>query len=180
MPKKRQDAIHAFRILNYFVGDLAAATQVRRCFQSPGVTSKASPATIACVNRMCLSYLFLILDKWEEFCDRFHGVIPDDCRGHCKELRKEVGRRKIKQFRNRFVSHIWDKVKNRPLTDAELEAAVSFIVKDDPDTFSAWCNDPVGNAFPNTVISIVEHTRDRIREEFELTESELFPGKDTA
>ncbi len=62
MPKKRQAAIQAFRILNYFVGDLVAASEVRRHYQSPGVVNKASPAALGSVNRMCLSYLFLTLD----------------------------------------------------------------------------------------------------------------------
>ena len=37
MPKSRQDAIFAFQILNYFVGDLVAASQIRRFYQSPDV-----------------------------------------------------------------------------------------------------------------------------------------------
>ncbi len=180
MPKNRSDAIHAFHILNYFVGDLVAASQVRRLFQSPGVTSKVSPATIACVNRMCLSYLFLTLDQWAEFYDRFHFVIPADCRADCKWLLKEVRRRDIKRFRNTFVGHIWDKKLSRPLTGPEVEAAAETIVEGDQDAFSAWCNNHDGNVYPDTVVSIVEHTRDRIREEFDLTESELFPGKGAA
>ena len=180
MPKKRQDAIHAFHILNYFVGDLVAASQVRRLFQSPGVTSKVSRTTVACVNRMSLAYLFLTLDKWTEFYDRFHHVIPDDCRAECKSLLKEVRRRKIKGFRNTFVGHIWDKKLERPLTGPEIEAAAEAIVEGDQDAFSAWCNNHERNEYPDTVVSIVERTRDRLRQDFDLTEGELFPGKGAA
>lgn len=180
MPKKHDDAVHAFHILNYFVGDLVAASQVRRLFQSPGVTSKIKPTTVACVDRFSLGYLFLTLDKWTEFYDRFHHVIPDDCRAECKSLVKEVRRRKIKGFRNTFIGHIWDKKRGRPLTGTEIEAAADAIVEGDQDAFSTWCNNHEGNRYPDTIVSIVEHTRDRIREEFALTDAELFPGKDAA
>lgn len=180
MPNNRQDAIHAFHILNYFAGDLLAASRVRQLYQSPCATSKASPAVIASVNRMCFSYLILTLDKWAEFYDRLRYVIPEDCRADCKSLLKEVRRRDIKRLRNTFVGHIWDKKLNRPFTGPEIEAAVETIVKGDQDAFFAWCNNPDGNVYPDTVVSIVEHTRDRIREEFDLTESELFPEKGAA
>ncbi len=173
MPKTRQDAIYAFQILNYFVGDLVTASQIRRLFQSSIITSKVSPATIDCANRMCLSYLFLTLVKWTEFYDRFHHVIPADCRADCKSLLKEVDRRDIKRFRNTFVGHIWDTKHGRPLTNPEIEVAVTAIVEGDKDAFSTWCNDHKGNVYPVTVVSIVEHTRNRIREEFALTDREL-------
>ena len=176
MAKVRQDAIDAFHILNYFVGDLFAASQVRRLFHSPDVTSRLKPSTVACVDRFSLGYLFLTLDKWTEFYDRFHRVIPDDCRSECKSLRKEIRRRKIKEFRNTFIGHIWDKKRGRPLTETEIEAAANGIVEGDQEAFSTWCNNHEGNQFPHTVISIVECTRDRIREEFGLTDEELFPG----
>ena len=40
--KERQDAVHAFRILNYFVGDIVAASQIRRLYQSPVAAKNAS------------------------------------------------------------------------------------------------------------------------------------------
>jgi hypothetical protein len=176
MPSKRQNAIHAFHILNYFVGDLVAASQVRRLFRSPGITRKVKLDTVACVNRLSLGYLFLTLDKWAEFYDRFHDVIPDDCRSVCKSLCKEIRRRRIKEFRNTFVGHIWDKKRGRALTGMEIEAAADAIVEGDQDSFSAWCNNHERNQYPGTVVSIMEHTRERIREEFDLTDDELFPG----
>jgi hypothetical protein len=95
-------------------------------------------------------------------------VIPDDCRDACKGLLREVTRRNIQTFRNTFVGHIWDKEKNRPLTEDEIEAAANTIVEGDEEAFVAWCNDVSANEFPNTVVSIVEHTRDRILEKYEL------------
>lgn len=175
MSKTKADAVHAFHLLNHFVGDLVAGSQVRRFYQSPRVASLADAATIGCVNRMCLAHLFLTLDKWAEFYDRFHHVVPADCRSACKQLVKEVARRKIRRFRNTFVGHIWSKKLNRPLTQDEIEATVLEIVEDDQDAFVRWCNSHESNVYPTTVVSIVERTRDRIREEFKLSEAELFP-----
>ena len=46
----------------------------------PESPHSGSAATVGCViSRMCLSHLFLTLDKWAEFYDRFHHVVPADC-----------------------------------------------------------------------------------------------------
>jgi hypothetical protein len=176
MTKTQADALHAFHLLNHFVGDLVAGSQVRSFYYSPKVARLASAATIGCVNRMCLFHLILTLDKWSEFYGRFHHIVPADCRDACKQLVKEVARRKIKRFRNTFVGHIWSKKLRRPLTQDEIEAAVLTIVDGDPDAFVRWCSNHEANVYPTTVVSIVERTRDRIREVFGLSEAELFRG----
>ena len=71
--------------------------------------------------------------------------------------------------------HIWSEKMNRPLTQDEIEAAVLEIVEDDQDAFVRWCSNHESNVYPTTVVSIVERTRGRIREEFKLSEAELFP-----
>lgn len=173
----RQDAIYAFHILNYFIGDLVAASQVHKLFHTTFFTDKASPSTVACADRMCLSYLFLTLAKWTEFYDRYKKVIPEDCIADCKSLHKEIRRREILRFRNKVVGHIWDNDQGRPLTQQEIETAAEAIVRGDPKAFCKWCNNPGGNEYPDTVVSIVEHTRNRIVEEFNLTENDFFPEK---
>lgn len=115
MPDQRPEAISAYHVLNHLVDDLVAATRVRDVFQSPVLMDQLSNSAAGCLNRMCLSYLFLTRVKWTEFYDRFHRVIPDDCRPECKALLKEIERRKLKQFRNTVVGHIWDKKKGRVL-----------------------------------------------------------------
>jgi hypothetical protein len=179
MTKSRTDAIQAFHLLNHFVGDLLAGSQVRRQYQSLAIANRVSAITAGCVNRMCLSHLFLTLQKWTEFYERFHHVVPADCRPTCKKLFKEVQRRQVSRFRNTFVGHIWDKKRRRPLTEEEIEAAVRQIVEGDQDAFARWCNDHEGNVYPVTVVSIVERTRDRIRKVFGLSEAELFLDSST-
>ncbi len=168
----RQKAIYAFQILNYFVGDLTTACHFRALYQISDIKKMALPEVLSGVNRLSLSSLFLTLAKWGEFYDLFLSVIPKDCREACRSLRNEVDRRGIKQFRNKFVGHIWDKKKGRPLTNPEIESFVATIVDGDQDAFCEWCNTPGGNVYPDTVVSIIERTRDRISEEFALTSDE--------
>lgn len=173
MPKKRQDAINACRTLNYFIGDLVAASRARQLLRSLADANNTGPDTVGSIERFALGYLFLTLCKWTEFYDRFLHVTPDDCRAKCKSLTREIRRRKIPEFRNTFIGHIWDKKRGRPLTGAEIEAAAEVIVEGDADGFCAWCNNHEDNKYPNTVASIVEHVRDRLIEEFSLTAAEL-------
>lgn len=177
MPPDKDKAIQAFHLLNYFVGDLVAASQVRRMLQTQQFSGKLSNAALGCINRMCLAYLFLTLNKLSEFYDRFHSVVPDDCKSIFKDLVKDIRRRKVKEFRDTFVGHVWDKRRNRPLTNSELEAAVLAIVDDDPDAFVSWCNDFSDNPSPDTVIGIVEHTREQIRYTHRLSDEDLFPER---
>lgn len=174
MRDQRQDAISAFRVLNYFVGDLVAASQVRDLFLSEKISATVPPRAANCVHRMCLSYLFLTLDKWSEFYRRFNSIIPSDCKPACSQLRRQIERRGIRKFRNTFVGHVWDKDLDRPLTEQEVQAAADRITDGDEAAFAAWCNDHSRNHFPATVVAIVEHTRDRIREEFGLRHDEIF------
>lgn len=57
------------------------------------------------------------------------------------------------------------------------------IVDGDQDAFSAWCNNHDGNEYPHTVVtvvSIIERTRNRIREKFDLSNDELFVEEEEA
>jgi len=170
---KKENAVHAFRILNFMVGDVVTATRTRELFHTDSFAELVGEQVIVCANRMCLSHLFLTLDKWAEFYNRFHKVIPDDCRSECKSLLKEIRRRKVKEFRDKVVAHIWDKHRRRPLTEAEIEELAQSVMGNDVNAFSAWCNNPNDNEFPKTVLSIIERTRDRIREDFKIEADDL-------
>ena len=175
MSKERELALQAFHILNGLLGDLIAAAQVRRCYARASEEGKIRHETFLCVSRMCLSTLILVLCKWLEFYDHFHSVIPDDCHTAANQLGREIRRRSVRPFRNKVVGHIWDKNADRPLTNEEIERSINAIVRDDPEAFVSWCASPAAN-FPDSVASIVEHTRSRIEAEFEISDAELFPG----
>ncbi len=171
MNNDKEKAIQAWRLLNDFVGDIIAATRVPEALEQSGILDQRA---LRVTNRMCFSHMIITLSKWAELYERYASLIPEDCRPACKELRKEIDRRKIRGFRNKCVGHIWDKDVNRPLTEGELDSYINDIVGDDPLVFVEWLNNPRANEFPNTVVSIVETTRDRLREVFVITNNDLF------
>jgi hypothetical protein len=170
-------AVAAFHVLNHLLSDLLVASRIRDLFFE-GLNPPPPPMILAGVNRVCLSTLFLALCKWAEFYDAFHDLIPDAYRKGARDLRDVVKKRRIVDFRNRFVGHILDKRKGRPLTLGEIDESVEAIVRGDQDAFVRWCNDrnPVANLYPDTVVGIIETIRDGIRDGYGLTMGDLERG----
>ncbi len=171
MNNRKERAIQAWRLLNDFVGDIVAATRVPEAMERSRILNQRA---LRVTNRMCFSHLIITLSKWAELYERYASLIPEDCQSACRDLRKEINRRKIRGFRNKCVGHIWDKDVKRPLTEQELDNYINAIVDNNPDTFLEWLNNPRANEFPNTVVSIVGTTRHRLRETFAITDDELF------
>jgi len=167
-------AIEAFRMLNDFVGDLVAGTRSLELFESSGFASKIGANTQMILRRMCLSHLVVTLSKWAELYDRYKVVIPNATREGCLSLRKEIKARGILDFRNTVVGHIWDSKLNRPLMSSEIDTLLSQVLGDSQQSFLTWINNPEGNVFPKTVVAICEATRDAIRVEHGLNDSEIF------
>jgi hypothetical protein len=170
----RPKAIQAYRILNDFVGDLVAGTRSLEVFESPAFASKIGANTQLVLRRMCLSHLVVTLSKWAELYDKYKALIPSQTRAACLELRKEVEKRGIRDFRNTVVGHIWDSKVRRPLTRAEVDTRLALVLGDSQQSFLTWINDPAGNVFPKTVVAICEAARERIRAEYRLNDSEIF------
>lgn len=162
------------------VGDLCAATGTHKNMMTlsrDARRGKHNPFDKA-VHRMCVSHLIVTLAKWEEFRKYFHRVIPGDCRETCKALQREIDSRRVRHFRNKVAGHLWDTKRDRPLNDTELEAEIQIVTKGDGIAFLKWCNNPEIPANPpGAVVSIVEHVRDRIIAEYNLSKADLFPSK---
>src|SRR5262245_32312936 len=138
MRDRREDAVAAVRILNYFVGDLVGACHVHDVFELLGSKiDRRHAKSLKVIYRISLSYLFLTLDKWSQFYDRFSAIIPSDCKAECKRLHNEIRRRRIRRFRNVFVGHIWDKKIDRALTEREVQEAADLITEGDEAKFRA-------------------------------------------
>jgi len=152
-----------------------AGTRSLEVFESPGFASRISDNTQLVLRRLCLSHLIVTLSKWTELYDRYKAVIPREARRACLDLRKEIERRGIREFRNKVVGHTWDSAVKRPLTHDEIDTRLTQVLNGDQQTFLAWVNNPRDNVFPNTVVSICEETRERIRVEHGLNDSEIFP-----
>jgi len=167
-------AIEAVRMLNDFVGDLVAGTRSLELFESPDFASKIGANTQLILRRMCLSHLVVTLSKWAELYDRYKAAIPDATRETCLSLRKEIEARSIRDFRNTVVGHIWDSKLGRPLRRSEVDTRLASVLRGDQQAFLAWINSPSDNVFPKTVVAICEATREAIRVEHGLGDSEIF------
>jgi hypothetical protein len=161
-----KQAKQAIDLLNEFICDLITGARTIPIFESKAFRKPNDIIPHTARIRMCYSHLFLTLSKWVEFYKHFQSLIPSDCHRACKHLYNEIIKRKIIKFRNQRVGHIWDKGENRPWTNEETNTFFDLIVSDDPRAFLKWINDPKNNTFPNTVVSIVVETRDKMKQVF--------------
>jgi len=173
-------AREAFRLSNDLMMDLMTGMQAYRTFQLLFARTPALEPIPTQTNRLCLFHIIFSLAKWIEFYDRYLDVIPDDTRQQAKSLKKEIENRGIAEFRNKVVGHIWDTETKRALTNSEIGERLSQVIAPDVATFMAWVNDPNDDGqhpdegrHPDTVASIIERVRDRIREVNGFTDEDL-------
>ncbi len=122
--------------------------------------------------RMCYSHILLGLSKFIELYEAYHDVIPADCRTPCKNIMKIIKSKGIHEFRSKYVAHLIDKETGRPLNLDELAIYLDGIFGEDDAKFIRWVNDQK-NDFPNTVVSVIEKTRDRIMEQNGILKEEM-------
>ena len=158
----RARAVDAVAILNNFVGDFVAGSMTLRDYAQRHQNGTFRSDQMVAISNMCLSHLILTFAKFEEFWSHYNNLVPDEQREHCKVIITFAQNHGITTLRNRYVGHIWHKQKQRPLPQSEVRTALRSIVKNDLREFMDWINDPAGNAYPSTVVSIVETTRDAI------------------
>ncbi len=158
----RERAIEAVDILNDFIADCIAPVNVFKDYLIKWDGDESKQSSLVAVYRLCMSQVILTLFKWVEFYEKNSGLIPDDMRDDCKILLKRVKARDIEYFRNSCIGHIWNKEKNRPLHNSEIEELLNKITLNHVGKFMKWINDSENNSYPNTVVSIVEKLRDEI------------------
>ena len=170
----KEKAIEACRILNEFVLDLITGVKCIELFESPAVQAKASQETNLGMTRLCFFHLIITLSKWIEFYNKYQSLLPNKNRKVCKNLKKEIEKREIGLFRNKFVGHIWDKDCDRPLTKEESDAYIVKINGGDKAAFLGRIN-KLNAPYPTTVVSISERVRDELEKQYSLTHRDLFP-----
>jgi hypothetical protein len=164
----------AFRLANDLHLDLLTGTSAYYLLQKMLLAKPAAEIIQIGIRRMCLWHVILTLAKWVEYYDRYKSILPLDVQPYAKNLRNSIERRRIKDFRNNTVGHIWDDETKMPITLQETEARIQQILgPEDIDGFMRWVNDPVGNQFPRNVICVVERVRDGIKEVNGFTEKDL-------
>ena len=169
----REKAVHAADTLNDFIGDLVGGTMLFREWDTQFRAGRVPDMLMVNVQKICVSHLVLGLCKFVEFYERFHQVIPSGHRETCKALVSDINRRGIVDFRNKCVGHIWDKERQRPLIHSEIMARLARLTGGDMSGFLNWINNPNGNEFPATAVSVVETVRDALMVEYSILPDEI-------
>ncbi len=163
----------AFRLASDLMMDLVAGTQtyyiLARRFDEVPTPEHLRTA----ITRLCLFHTIITLSKWTELYDRYKAIIPMDVRDTAKNLRNEIDKRGIVAFRNKVVGHIWDDELHRALTNEEVQDRLDVITKSNVAGLFAWINDGRLEDNPNTAVGMIEIVRDRIRDEYGLSDADL-------
>ena len=165
MTNSDQDAIDAVDTLNDLIGDLAAGTLVLRDYCQQYKTGAFNLNQMSAVQKMCLSHLVLAFVKLLEFWKRYHQLVPDKHRADLKALNDTLKRKGVRDFRNKVAGHIWDSKQGRPLRHSEIMASLEVLTDGHLDQFLRWVNNPDGNTYPQTVLSVIEALRDSLVDE---------------
>lgn len=171
--RQKEKAIEAARVLNNMLLDLVTGTQALNIYDLPTVSEKGDRKVRTGLDRMAISHLVVSLHKWIEFYDWYKAYIPAEEKNICRSLCARVKAKGISDFRHKVVGHLIDDATERPLTSEEIDARLRKILGEDPRSFFRWINDPREKAYPSTVVSITEHVRDRIREQYDLSDQEI-------
>ena len=158
----RGRAVDAADVLNDFIGDFITGVMVLREYSKQHQEGKLQLELMIPIQKMCLSYLVLAFAKYAEFWKHYHDLVPQEHHNACKTILKSMQIRKITEFRNRCIGHIWDNGKQRPLAHSEVMSALATITAPDFAAFLNWINNPKANTYPSTVVSVVETVRDSL------------------
>jgi hypothetical protein len=169
----RARAVDAADVLNDFLGDFVVGVMVFREYAAYLQQGKLLVMQMVPIQKMCISNLVLAFAKFDEFWHHYSDVVPEAHREACKQVLREIRERKITDFRNHCVGHIWNKSQRRPLAHSEVMAALEVMVRQDFPSFLKWINDPHGNGYPKTVVSVIETVRDAICKEHQIAPEEL-------
>lgn len=169
----RERAVEAARLLNSLLLDFIVGTRALEIFDSPGIAPSVTRTIEIGLNRMAISYLVVSLAKWNEFYQRYRAILPADVRDACLALHDKIAARGVVEFRNKVVGHILDDDTKRPLTPSEIDQLLEQVVGGDREDFLLWINNPAENTFPDSVVGITEHIRDKLRAEYGLRHEEI-------
>lgn len=169
----RNKAIDAVDLLNDFIGDLIIGVNVLREYIKKEREGRLDIREMIPIHKMCLSHLILTLNKWCEFYKNYSQLIADEHREPVKNLNRQLKEKRIENFRNKCIGHIWDNDHRRPLMHSEIMSGLERIIGSSLSDFLTWVNNPQDNSFPNTVVGIVETVRDSITARYGISEAEI-------
>lgn len=171
--QNRTNAIDAADLLNDLIGDIISGVMVFREYDRQYRAGHIPLTMMSPIQKMCLSHIVLSLSKWLEIHKKYHSLFPSITVDTCRHLNKVIRQRGIPDFRNVCIGHIWNKKTKRPLFHSEIMSRLEIIADGNLPDFLRWMNNPEGNTYPNSVVSIVEKIRDDIVAEYNIQPDEI-------
>jgi hypothetical protein len=101
--------------------------------------------------RLYLSHVLLTLCKTAETYKRYKYLLREPVKASLKAITEEVEKRRIPQFRNKVIGHIWDKDIGRPLSPKVVDQRIAEIIPDKVQ-FSLWILNTADANDPATVV----------------------------
>ena len=173
----KERAIEAAQLFDRLMIDLIIGTRSLEIFEAFNRNKQLLAVTYHGMRRMAYSHIILSLNKYLELYQAYHDVIPASCRKECKRLMKIIESKPIEEFRHKYVGHLLDKKTKRPLSVTELENIIPRIYGEDETIFLHWVNKR-GRKYPETVVSILQKTRDEIMQDNAISKEEFDQWKD--
>lgn len=169
----RKSAIDAVDLLNDLVGDISTGVMVFREYDQQYRAGHLTFPMMVGIQKMCFSHIILSLTKWLEIYKKYHFLFPPEAVTVCRNLNKVINQRKILNFRNVCIGHIWNKKTQSPLFLSEIMSRLEIIAGGNLTEFLKWLNNPEGNIYPNTVVSIIVKIRDKIVVKYKIKPDEV-------
>ena len=167
-------ALDAARLVDKLLIDVIVGTRSIDIFHKMNSNNTIHPVVFHGKLRMCYSHILLGLSKFTEFYEAYNDVIPVDCKIPCKNVLKIIKGKGIKELRNKYFAHLIDKKTGRPLNLVEIEECLDRLFGNGQDgtNFIRWVNGQK-NVFPNTVVSVIEKTRDGILKQNRISKEKM-------
>jgi hypothetical protein len=123
------------------------------------------------VHRMCLSHLIISLCKFDEIYREYRDErkeMPQAIQVPLDELKREIEKRKIYQFRSKYVGHAFEEIKvdggknkNILIPLKEGDKRLFTIVDGDHNKFYDWiCPQNISENKGLSVVELIESVRD--------------------
>jgi hypothetical protein len=151
------------------INDMVAPSVVLNELNSVQEFRDGNPSYLA-VHRMCLSHLIISLCKFDEIYReyRFERMgMPQSIQEPLDQLKQEIEKRKIYQFRSKYVGHAFEEIKvdgkkkNILLPLADGYERLNAIVDGDHNKFYDWiCPANLSESEGSSIVELIEITRD--------------------
>ena len=170
--EERDKAIYAVDVLNDLIGDFSSSSRVLISFNMAFKSNQIDEVDMVAIQKMCLSHAILGISKWLEFYKKFSEIIPDHQHEQIEKLNNIIKERKIIEFRNKCVGHIWDNKLDRPLILSEIMERLEKITDGSLGNFISWINTEDNN-YPETITSIILELLRHIMIKYEIKPGEF-------